>query len=382
MSMVPIVAELSFCPEPRREILIVEDEGIVALDLRHNLEKSGYSVTGVAASGEQALDILERHRPNLVLMDIELAGGLSGTETAKIVQERFKIPVVYLTAYTDATTLQAIGETGEHGFLAKPIRNQDLLPVVKLAIARYEAQQRQGEQDRKAWEDLCRRSKEQLEQFTYAASHDLKEPLRTARSFMDLFVKRSSGKLDEQDRQLLSQATDGLRRMNILLEDLLQFAQAGLSTGAPIPETPADAALSSALLHLQGAIADSAAQITYDQLPIVRADPSQLAQVFQNLLSNAMKYRRIEDKPKIHVSAGIQNDRYHFSVRDNGIGFEPKDASRIFEPFKRLHSWSAIPGNGIGLAICKKIVEAHGGEIWAESAPGQGSEFFFTLRKG
>jgi signal transduction histidine kinase len=95
-----------------------------------------------------------------------------------------------------------------------------------------------------------------------------------------------------------------------------------------------------------------------------------------------MKYRRIEDKPKIHVSAGVQNDRYRFSVRDNGIGFEPKDASRIFEPFKRLHSWSAIPGNGIGLAICKKIVEAHGGEIWAESAPGQGSEFFFTLRKG
>ena len=239
------------------QILIVEDEGITALHLRLKLEEFGYAVRGVAASGEQALDILEKDRCDLVLMDLRLAGELSGTQTAKLVQERFQIPVVYVTAYSDSATVKAIEEAGNQGFLVKPIQAENLRPTIQLAISRYKSQQQQLEEERKAWEKRCHESQEQLVHFTYAAGHDLKEPLRTARSFIELLVRRSPGKLDEEDLKLLSIASNGLNRMNVLLQDLLEYAQAGLSPGAPIPQTPAGEALKWALDNLRGAVSDS-----------------------------------------------------------------------------------------------------------------------------
>jgi len=164
-----------------------------------------------------------------------------------------------------------------------------------------------------------------------------------------------------------------------LLEDLLAYAQAGLSEGAPIPSTPAEAALKSAVENLRGAIAESGAVITHDSLPVVRADPSQLARVFQNLLANGIKYRGGKP-PLIHVGLARRENEWVFSVSDNGIGFDPQYAERIFAPFKRLHTRQDYAGTGVGLAICRKIIEAHGGRIWAESVPGHGSMFSFTVQ--
>jgi CheY-like chemotaxis protein len=226
-----------------RELLIVEDEGVTALHLREHLEKLGYTITAVAGSGEQALRILEERRPDLVLMDVTLAGRLSGTQTAKIIDERFRIPVVYMTAHNDEATLEEINATGGYGFLTKPIREVDLHPVIQLAVSRREKELQELEAERKCWQDLCQHAEGQLEQFTYAAGHDLKEPLRTARSFIELLARRLESRLSSEERELMSHAQAGLTRMNVLLEDLLAYAQAGLSQGAPIPETPAKAAL-------------------------------------------------------------------------------------------------------------------------------------------
>jgi light-regulated signal transduction histidine kinase (bacteriophytochrome) len=312
-------------------------------------------------------------------MDLKLAGELSGVQTAKIVHERFHVPVVYLTAYTDAATVREVGESGEHGFLTKPLRIQDLRPAIQLAIARNHTKEQQLERERRAWQDLCRKSKDKLEEFTYAAGHDLQEPLRTAKCFIELLERRSSCKLDAEERRLLTEAKDGLTRMNTLLHDLLGYAEAGFSEGAPIPEIPSGAALDSAIDDLRAAIVDSGARITHDPLPIVRADPSQLARVFQNLVANAIKFRHPDTEPWIHVGVASRGRQWVFSIRDNGIGFDQQDAARVFAPFKRLHHGHTHSGTGLGLALCKKIVEAHGGEIWAESALGRGTTFFFTL---
>ena len=362
----------------QREVLVVEDEAVTALHIRQLLESLGYCVSGIAASGEQAISLLEQHRPDLVLMDITLAGELSGTETARIVWDRFRTPVVYLTAHTDGATLQDIGAAGEHGFLTKPLRAQDLAPVLQLAISRH-LRHLQSEDERIAWEDLCRQSREQLEQFTYRAGHDLKEPLRTARTFVDLLGRRLSSTLGTEEQKLLDQVQAALTRMNALTDDLLEYAQAGVAAGAPVPETPADTALSWALQNLRSAIGESGARISCDPLPVVRAEPSQLAQVFQNLVANAIKYRRTDQVPQIHIAVAPREREWIFSISDNGIGFKQEHAARIFQPFRRLHSQHEYPGTGIGLAICSKIVETHGGRIWAESSPGNGSIFRFTL---
>jgi two-component system, sensor histidine kinase and response regulator len=362
-----------------RELLIVEDEAITALHLRQYLEHLGYKVTGMVATGEQALQILEDHRPDLILMNITLAGELSGTETAKIVDERFRVPVVYVTAYNDGETVRQLEATGAYGFVTKPIREKDLDAVIKVAISRHKKHLELRETERKGWENVSRQAHDQLEQFTYAAGHDLKEPLRTARTSIDLLARLSASKLNAEELELLTQAREGLIRIQILLEDLLAYAQAGLSQEALHQETPADAALDLALDNLRSAIAESGAIITREALPVVRADPSQLAQVFQNLLANAAKYRRPEQVPQIHVAVSRREQDWEFSVRDSGIGFDQKYAEQIFSPFKRLHGFEQYPGSGLGLAICRKIVEAHGGRIWAESRRERGSIFSFSL---
>jgi light-regulated signal transduction histidine kinase (bacteriophytochrome) len=369
-------------PQPKhlsnRELLIVEDEGVTVLHLRAHLERLGYTIAGVASSGEQAISVLEHHRADLVLMDIVLAGELSGPQAAKLINERFRIPVVYLTAHSDDATLKEIRAAGGYGFLSKPLREHDLHPVIELAMSRSGKELQEREADRNAWQELCDRAQGQLEEFTYAAGHDLKEPLRTARSFVDLLARRLSSRLDTEEQELIRQAQAGLTRMNTLLEDLLAYAQAGLSEGAPVPPTPAEAALKSAVENLRGAIAESGAAVTHDSLPMVRADPSQLARLFQNLLANGIKYRGAK-APVIHVALAGRGNEWVFSVSDNGIGFDPRHAERIFAPFKRLHTRKDYAGTGVGLAISRKIVESHGGRIWAESVPERGSVFSFTL---
>ncbi|MEP6859764.1 MAG: PAS domain S-box protein [Deltaproteobacteria bacterium] len=228
-------------------------------------------------------------------------------------------------------------------------------------------------------EELAR-SNEELGQFAYVASHDLQEPLRMVASYTQLLAKRYKGKLDADADEFIGFAVDGANRMQRLIQDLLAYSRVG-TTREELRNVSAEDALLQALANLQGAIEDAHVEVTHDAMPMVFADPSQLVQLFQNLISNGIKYQASET-PRVHVSAAKDTEgRWLFSVEDNGLGIDAQYFERIFGMFQRLHKREEFAGTGIGLAICKKIVEGHGGRISVESEPGRGSTFRFSLGK-
>jgi PAS domain S-box-containing protein len=226
--------------------------------------------------------------------------------------------------------------------------------------------------------DELNRSNEELEQFAYIASHDLQEPLRMVASYTQLLGRRYKGKLDADADEFIAFAVDGAARMQRLIQDLLAFSRVG-SKGQELRSTSSEEALEQALVNLGGGIGESGALVTHDPLPAVLADEMQLTQLFQNLVGNAIKYQT-SGVPKVHIAAAMNGGRrWTFSVKDNGLGIDPQYFERIFGMFQRLHKREEFAGTGIGLAICKKIVERHGGTISVESQPGQGSTFSFDL---
>ena len=232
--------------------------------------------------------------------------------------------------------------------------------------------------ERKRSEDLLRSLNADLQHFAYATSHDLQEPLRMVKSYTQLLAQRYKGKLDEQADEFIAFAVEGAQRMESLLRDLREYWS--VNEQRPVQPIPVDSNLviEKALNFLSIAMGESGGLVTHDPLPTVMAEEVPLALLFQNLIGNALKYHRSGALPRIHVSSQRSANVWNFSVSDNGIGIEAKQLERIFAPFKRLHG-TEYPGNGIGLAICQKIVERYEGRIWAESAPGEGSTFYFTI---
>jgi light-regulated signal transduction histidine kinase (bacteriophytochrome) len=223
------------------------------------------------------------------------------------------------------------------------------------------------------------RSNRDLEQFAYVASHDLQEPLRMVASFTQLLAQRYEGQLDEKAQTYIHYAVDGATRMQRLINDLLTYSRVS-TQGRSFEPTDSHSVLGEALLNLSAAMEESRAIVTNDDLPTVHADATQLLQVFQNLIANAIKFRG-KDTPHVHVSAREEGGEWLFSVKDNGIGIDAQYSDRLFVIFQRLHTRQEYPGTGIGLALCKRIVERHGGRIWFESEPGKGSTFYFALPK-
>jgi PAS domain S-box-containing protein len=226
-------------------------------------------------------------------------------------------------------------------------------------------------------EELAR-SNAELEQFAYVASHDLQEPLRMVSSFTQLLARRYRGRLDADADDFIGYVVEGAVRMQHLINDLLAYSRVGRSGKGSVP-TDCAAVFAGACADLRKAIEECGAVVTADPLPTVLGEPTQLHQVFQNLLANAIKFRRADQSPRVHVAASRRGAEWLFWVRDNGIGIERQYADRIFLVFQRLHTRREYPGTGIGLAICKKVVERHGGRIWLESEPGRGTTFYFTL---
>ncbi|TMH99346.1 MAG: PAS domain S-box protein [Betaproteobacteria bacterium] len=232
---------------------------------------------------------------------------------------------------------------------------------------------------REAHEEL-KRSNAELEQFAYVASHDLQEPLRMVSSYTQLLMRRYGDKLDGDAREFTAFIVDGATRMKQLIEDLLAYSRVG-TRDKNFKPVDAGSSLGRALTNLRAAIQDSGATVTHDPLPTIPCDEVQVAQLFQNLIGNALKFRKPDAAPAVHVGAADQGAEWEFMVRDNGIGIEPQYFERIFMVFQRLHDKGEYPGTGIGLAIVKKVVERHGGRIWVQSQPGAGTTFHFTMPK-
>jgi PAS domain S-box-containing protein len=237
---------------------------------------------------------------------------------------------------------------------------------------------RAEEELRRLNEDLIRSNKE-LEQFAYVASHDLQEPLRMVSSYTQLLAKRYEGELDQDAHDFIRYAVDGANRMQRLIQDLLAYSRI-TTRGSPFVPLDLYEALGDAVANLETAINESGAVVTNDNLPTVKADRTQLVQVFQNLVGNAIKFRKQDDPPRVHISAERAGQEWIISVKDNGIGIDPRHINRLFVIFQRLHGKQEYPCTRIGLAICQRILMRHGGRIWVESAPGEGATFRFALK--
>ena len=227
-------------------------------------------------------------------------------------------------------------------------------------------------------EFALRRSNEDLEQFAYIASHDLQEPLRMVASYTTLLAQRYKSKLDEKADKYIFYAVDGAKRMQQLITDLLEYSRVG-SQGRPLVPVSSQAVVESVLDLLRASIQRVKASVEVGSLPVVLADEGQLRQLFQNVIGNAIKFRSEGAAPRVRISATLQNERWVFSISDNGIGLDMRYANQIFQMFTRLHERGAYEGSGIGLAIAKRIVERHRGNIWLESECGTGTTVLFTL---
>jgi two-component system, sensor histidine kinase and response regulator len=370
--------EIGRTPQPIR-ILLVEDNPADCQLVLRELRVAGFEVTSeMAQTPEQFRECVLNRCPDIVLADYNL-GQWRGIEALTILRElKLEVPLILVSgALGDLTAVDCI-KRGATDYVLK-----DALARLPVCIRRALDEKRLHEQRRQAEKELAHkveelaRSNRDLEQFAYVASHDLQEPLRMVAAYTQLLAERYSGKLDEKADKYIHYAVDGALRMQTLVQDLLAFSRAGRE-GTEMQKVDCNDLVRSAMVALEASIRESNANISFDRLPMLRANRAQLQQVFQNLIANAIKFRGSET-PNIEISAKSEGQEWVLLVRDNGIGIPAENSDQIFVIFQRLHTRAEYPGNGIGLSICKRIIERHGGKIWVDSKQGNGATFSFTL---
>jgi signal transduction histidine kinase len=406
-------------------ILIVEDSRTQAMLLQHALEQHGYRVLA-AACGEDALASLRHHRPTLIISDINMPG-MDGYEFCRRIKgspDTQAVPVFLLTTLSDPKDVIRGLECGASGFLTKPYQEDLLLariqyiltnmqlrqaPPAETIVEVYFAGQKyaiasgkqqildfllsmydtavQQNRELKATglqlerqKDELARSNAELEQFAYVASHDLQEPLRKISSFGRLLNDHAGAALDATARDYVARMMDAAGRMQRLIADLLTYARVD-TRGAEFLPVALRPVVDQALDDLGERLRESGGRVDIGDLPVVLADARQMYQLFQNIIGNALKFVAKGQAPVVRVSGrNVGPGKVEIAVQDNGIGFDEKDLDRIFQPFQRLHTRDQYPGSGIGLAVCRKIVQRHGGDITARSRPGAGSTFLIALK--
>lgn len=358
-------------------VLLVEDDYSDSELILHAMKTAGFAVEHDVVQTAQDFEAhIRKNSYDTILADYRLSGW-NGMETVQILRrEGLDIPVVLVSgALGEQNAVECIKQ-GAADYVLK-----DHLTRLPTSVRRVIEEKRLRDENRRTQEELARSNRD-LEQFAYVASHDLQEPLRMVAMYTQLLAERYQGQLDALADKYIHYAVDGALRMQALVQDLLAFSRVG-RTGIDLQEMETLEVVEIALKNLQGAIEESAAKISRGDLPVIVADRTQMIQLFQNLIGNAVKFHG-SDPPQIQITAQREEGGWRFSVQDNGIGIPAKHLDEVFGIFRRLHTRAEYPGNGIGLAICKKIVEQHGGMIWVESQPKKGSDFRFTIpaRKG
>jgi two-component system, sensor histidine kinase and response regulator len=360
-------------------ILIVDDSELSREMLCRILERQGHVCVAVA-SGAEALERLRADRFDVVLLDFMMEGmnGIDVLRTVKADPDLRENAIVMLSAFDEVADIGHSLEIGAEDYLLKPFDRIVLTARLNAVLERKRLRnlERCRTSQLEIAQNELRRSNEDLQRFASVVSHDLQEPLRMVTSYMQLLERSLGADIKGEQREYLEFAIDGGRRMSELIRDLLSYSNVS-SSEARCETVDLQEIVKQVKVHLRAVIEEANAQIISTGLPKLTADHSQLMQIFQNLIGNALKYRS-DRPPIIHVRAMEQTTQWLISVSDNGLGIDRENCQRIFEMFRRLHDRS-IPGTGIGLAICQRVVERWGGKIWVESETGQGSTFFFTI---
>lgn len=359
--------------QPPTRILVVEDEAIVAADIRRNLIDLGYEVMETASSAEEAIARASEMRPDLALMDIHIKGDLDGIETAEILRKRFRVPVIYVTAYADEMTVERAKKTEPQGYLLKPIKISELRSVVEIGLYKHSMDTRLRERD-----EQLEAANADLEAFSYSAAHDLRTPLTAIGGFAATLLKHAAN-LDEAERHDLTERIySSSQRMGQIIDDLLKFASL---TRVELRRIPTD--LGAIAREVADGLSkqDSArvVELTIAEPALGMGDPGLLRSALENLLGNAWKFTGKVPDPKIEFGSVQEDGQTVYFVSDNGVGFDMASADKLFAPFQRLHDVRQFEGTGIGLAGVQRIIQRHGGRIWAESTPDEGATFWFSL---
>ena len=359
-------------------ILIVDDrkENLLATE-----KVLRYLDAGIfkANSGNEALSLMLRHKFALVLLDVQMPE-MDGFEVAMLMQQQDSMrgtPIIFITAISkeEKYATQA-AEIGAVDYIFKPINSDILRSKVKVYLDLYN----QRQQILKLFDGLMQ-SNEELERFAYVCSHDMQEPVRMMNSYSELLLDRCTGLLDEKGERYLHYITENAKRMQKMIADILTFSRIGREE-VMIETVDSAAIVREVMAEYEESIAHSQAKLTYTDMPTLRASPTLLRILLQNLIGNALKFQDGKQPPQVHIEAVRQDDMWEFSVRDNGIGIDPHFYDRVFTIFQRIHRREEYPGTGIGLSTCQKFIRLCDGDIRFESAPGKGTVFYFTLPAG
>ena len=470
-------------------IMIIEDETIIAKDIENILLNHGYNISGIYSRAEDAIESLKTITPDLILMDVVLKGDLDGIEAAAVINKKINVPIIFITAYADEITISRIKKTDPYGYFLKPFEEKELQTWIETTLHKFRSEKQsklneepvntilnsinegvivfdnssavsfmnsaaenitgwtnndaagnklalifnndtleekienlfsqrpsgkqpsgkftllnknksaseieysliyfnemssavifEKSQNKSGTEELEKKlddSYKEAENFAYFASHDLQEPLRMVASYVQLLKKRYSDKLDKEADEFIDFAVSGANRMKNLIDDLLLYSRINMKHFEP-REVDCTKLVSEISEKLSGIWKQSNPVIKYENLPVIKADPDQLYQLFYHLITNSIKFN-ISKQPLVEIKCSQKDFNRMFTVSDNGIGIEKQYYEKIFEAFQRLHNHKNFPGTGIGLAVCKKIVEMHGGDIWVDSKPEIGTVFYFTI---
>lgn len=321
-----------------------------------------------------AVECLQTTQFNVILLDLGLPDSQGLNTVQKIYAVAPDIPIVVLTGLDDEETAVETLREGAQDYLVKgEIRRRWLSRAIHYAIERQQILDKLHHLN----QELIR-SNQELEQFAYIVSHDLQQPLTTIQAFAQLLLIKYEDTLEPQAKHFTERIIAGVKRMNQLIQALLTYSRVGKGC-LEFQATDCNSIMNSVLANLQGIIQETSAIINIDKLPIISAEPVQLTQLFQNIIGNALKYHKPDIQPQIKISVNRTGNSWQFEITDNGIGIDPDDFDRVFQIFQRLHPADSYAGTGIGLAICKKIVESHGGTIWVQSKQKMGTTFYWTI---